>query len=347
MPNLDSPIREISKLERMIAMTQQMYVTKADGERMNFDPEFLQSFEHESSQPKTMPEPTLVKSFLKLPEYDKMVTLEVIKFLHQFTFASRDQLARLLDYKGIDPVGLNDNLDRMLEEREINSFFMNRMGQTDEMPEDAFIVYCMDFGGLAILKHFTNNDWLTWFTTDSVRRSGLVQKYLSTVEFYLALLKAKGPALRAFKATTDFSFGHRDIRVSATFEVMKGYSGHPFILESVRSFDLPMDWRDKIDNKLVHFACVPKHWGKYYSKEPVYIFLCENERDALEAADLFYRRTDGKENFRLITDDQVRLGLDKAKFLKYIPAPDPVEGEPPKMGALQGVVSSLLAGTAD
>lgn len=327
-------------------MTQQTYVTKAEGEQMKFNPEYLQSFEHESSQPKTMPEPTLVKSFLKLPEYDKMVTLEVIKFLHQFTFATRDQLARLLDYKGVDPVGLDDNLNRMLEEREVNSFFLNQVGQLDETPEDAFIMYCMDFGGLAILKHFTNSDWLTWFTTDSIRKSGLVQKYLSTVEFYLALLKAQGPALRAFKATTDLSFGHRDIRFSATFEIMQGYTGHPFILESVRSFDLPMDWRDKIDNKLVHFVCNPKHWGKYYSKEPVYIFLCENEQDALETADLFYRRTDGKENFRLITDDQVKLGLDKAKFLKYIPNPDNAEEEAPKMGTLQAVKSSLLAGGA-
>lgn len=328
-------------------MSEKTYITKEEGQKLNFNPEYFQSFEHESSQPKTMPEHTLVKAFLKLSEYDKMVTLEVIKFLHQFTFATKDQLTRLLDYKGVDPVGLDDNLDRMLEDREINSFFLGQMGSRDDVPEDAFIMYCMDFGGLAILKHFTNNDWLTWFTTDSVRKSGLVQKYLSTVEFYLALLKAQGPNLRAFKAITDIAFGHRDIRFSGTFEIMQGYTSHPFILESIRSYDLPMDWKDKIDNKLVHFVCNPKHWGKYYSKEPVYIFLCENERDALEAADLFYRRTEGKGQFRLITDEQVALGLDKAKFFKYMPSPDDVEGEAPKVGTLQAVKSTLLAGSSD
>jgi len=322
-------------------MSEKTYITKEEGKLLKFNPDYFQCFEHESSQPKTMPEYTLVKAFVKLPEYDKQVTLEVLKFLYQFTFATHEQLVRLLEMKGLDPTGLDDNIQRMMEERMMNSFFMNQFGQADEVPDDAFILYCMDFGAIALLNHFSNSDCITWFTTDAVRKSGLIRKYLSTVEFYLALAEVQGPALRYFKPTFDIAFGHREIRFSAAFEIMHGYTSHPFILESVRSFDLPIEWREKIDNKLVHFACNKKHWGKYYPQEPVYLFLCENDQDALEAADLFYRRTEGLENFRLITDDQVQVGLANANFLKYIPS-----GDDTTVGTLQPVKASLLAGSA-
>lgn len=322
-------------------MNEKTYITQEEGKLLKFAENYQQCFEHESSQPKTMPEYTLVKAFVKLPEYDKLVTLEVLKFLYQFTFATHDQMVRLLEMKGIDPVGLDDNIQRMLGERMMNSFYLNQYSEINKAPEDAFVLYCMDFGAVALLNHFSNSDCITWFTTDAVRGSGLIQKYLSTVEFYLALAEVQGPALRYFKPTFDIAFGHREIRFSAAFEIMQGYSSHPFILESVRSFDLPLIWKEKIDNKLVHFACNSKHWGKYYSQEPVYLFLCENEQDALEAADLFYRRTDGQENFRLITDDQVKAGLTNAHFLKYIPS-----GEDNKVGTLQPVKASLLAGSS-
>lgn len=68
----------------------------------------------------------------------------------------------------------------------------------------------------------------------------------------------------------------------------------------------------------------------------------EDEEQALETARIFYRRT-GKDNFRLITDGQLKGGLDKAVFLKYIPnAEDPV-----KTGTLKKVKSSLLSGGSD
>ena len=79
----------------------------------------------------------------------------------------------------------------------------------------------------------------------------------------------------------------------------------------------------------------------------------EDEAQALEAAHIFYRRT-GKENFRLITDGQLKGGLDKAAFYKYVPV---VEEDPDnpgatitvanKVGKLRKVRSSLLSGEAD
>lgn len=341
-------------------MSEINYITCEDGELLKMEPYFQQCFEHESSQPKTMPEYTLVKAFVKLSEYDRQVTLEVLKMLSQFTFATKKHLVRLLNAKGIDPAGLDENIDRMIESRQMNSFYLcQSIPDEYNPPADAFIVYCMDFGALALLNHFSNSDSVTWFTTDANRGSELVQKYLSTVEFYLSLAEVQGPALRYFKPTFDVAFGHREIRFSAAFEITDANgAGHPFLLETVRNFDLPLNWQDKLDKKIVHFAVRPKNWGRYFLEEPVFLILVENEKDALEAAELFYRRTE-KNNFRLITDDQVRQGLAKAHFLKYIPyQPAPIEGEATEeaqaraefdamshIGTLQPVRASLLSGS--
>ena len=319
-------------------MSEKTYVTKDEGAKLSFGYDYKQCFHHESSQPKTMPEYVLVKNFTKQPEYDKQVSIEVLKFLYQFTFATHDQLVQMLELKGIDPSGLDDMIEKMLKERKMNCFYLNQFVQQGPFPEDAFVIYCMDFGAVAILSHFSNSDCITWWTTDSERSTELILKYLTTVVFYLTLAEVRGNSLRFFKPIFDVTIGHRDIRFSAAFEVMNGYTAHPFVLESIRSYDLPDNWMEKIDKKIVPFSCQEKHWSKYFpNMEPVYLFLCENERDALEAADLFYRRTE-KENFRLITDDQVELGLENAYFLKYIPNADPE-----KMGTLQKVKATLLS----
>lgn len=341
-------------------MSERDYITHADGELLKIEPYFQQCFAHESSQPKTMPEYALVKAFIKLSEEDRQITLEVLKMLSQFTFATKKQLTRMLIAKGLKPENLEANIALMLENRQMNSFYLCRtMPAAYEPPEDAFLIYCMDFGALALLNHFSNSDSFTWFTTDANRGSELIQKYLSTVEFYLALAEVQGPALRYFKPTFDVAFGHREIRFSAAFEITDPNGvGHTFLLETVRNFDLPLNWQDKLDKKIVHFAVKPKNWGKYFLEEPVFLILAENDKDALEAAELFYRRTE-KTNFRLITDDQIRLGLSKAHFLKYIPyQPAPIEGEVTEeaqaradldamshIGTLQPVRASLLSGS--
>lgn len=321
-------------------MSLKTYVTKEEGEGLAFGYDYKQVFHHESSQPKTMPEYTLVKQFTKQNEYDKLVSLEVLKFLYQFTFATHTQLVRMLELKGIDPAGLDDLIAKMLKEREMNCFYLNQFVQSGAMPEDAFIVYCMDFGAIAILSHFSNSDCITWFTTDCERSTELILKYLTTSMFYISLAEFRGDSLRYFKPIFDVTIGHRDIRFSAAFEVMQGFTAHPFILESIRSYDLPVNWTEKIDRKIVPFSCQEKYWSKYYpNREPVYIFLVEDDKQALEAADLFYRRTD-KENFRLITDDQVKGGLATAHFLKYVP-----NANPEKCGTLHRVQGGLLCGS--
>ena len=320
-------------------MSEKIYITKEEGEALSFNYDYKQIFHHEPSQPKTLPEYVLVKWFVKQPDYEKQLSLEILGFLYRFTFATHDQLARMLRQKGISTDGLDDMLQILLDQRMANFCYFSKYDQGGNPPENAFRVYCLDFGAVCILSHFYCDN-ISWFSTDAMVRVELVLKYLTTALFYLSLAEARGDALRYFKPVYDVTIGHRDIRFSASFEIIQGFTSHAFILESIRAYDLPSGWADKVDKKIVPFALQDKYWTKYFSDaEPVYIFLVENDEQALEAAKIFYRRT-GKENFRLITDTQLKGGLDKAVFLKYIPN---TEG-PDKTGTIKKVRSSLLSG---
>lgn len=121
--------------------------------------------------------------------------MEVLKILSQFVFATREQLVRLLEIKGIDPSTLDDDLSLMLENRQVNCFYLAETASPEFEPaEDAFLVYCMDFGALCLLNHFSSSDSLSWFTTDANRSSELVLKYLTTVEFFCPWPRCKGPS---------------------------------------------------------------------------------------------------------------------------------------------------------
>lgn len=332
-------------------MSEKVYVTRNEGEALSFNYDYKQVFHHESSQPKTLPEYVLVKWYIKQPERFKQLTLEVLDFLYKFTFATQTQLERMLKWKGLDTEGLDDILLELLDQRMVNFCYFSKFDQGGLPPEDAFRVYCLDFGAIAILSHFSSSDCITWFTTDVVRSTELVLKYLTTTLFYLSLAEARGSALRYFKAAYDVSIGHRDIRFSGSFEIMQGSTPHPFILESIRAFDLPVGWADKVEKKVLPFSN-SKNWVKYFVTEPVYLFLVENEELALETAATFYRNT-GKDNFRLITDGQLKGGLDKAIFLKYVPVEEEDPNNPGatiivpnKVGKLRKVRSSLLSGAS-
>ena len=63
-------------------MSEMPYVTCADGENLHIAPFYQQVFHHESSQPKTRPEYTLIKGFVQLPEQNRQVTLEAVSYTH-------------------------------------------------------------------------------------------------------------------------------------------------------------------------------------------------------------------------------------------------------------------------
>ena len=160
-------------------MSEKVYVTRDEGEALSFNYDYKQVFHHESSQPKTLPEYVLVKWYIKQPEQFKQLALEVLDFLYKFTFATQSQLERMLRMKGLNPEGLDGALQSLLDQRMANFCYFSKFDQGGPPPEDAFRAYCLDFGAIAILSHFSSSDCITWFTTDVVRSTELVLKYLN------------------------------------------------------------------------------------------------------------------------------------------------------------------------
>lgn len=298
----------------------QSYVTAADGKTLSANYDYKQSFHHKIKN--NVAEYVVVKDFLSVDDYTRTVMVEVLKHLRNFVFASEEQLCQLLQMKGIDPSGLPGLLTMYSNNRVINYFALSAY-ELSEIPADAFRVYCLDQGGVQILAHFStyDEDVVSWLSTDCIRPVELVMKYLTTGQFYLALAEARGSNLAFFKPVHDVNIGRRSMRFSAEFQIMQGYSPQNFILESVRSWDVPVEFSRKVNDKMSVFIG-SKFWERYYKMPPTYIFLVESTEDALQVGKIFQMRT-GCDQFRIITDEQVKKGFDEVIMYKYIPSDDP------------------------
>ena len=295
------------------------YVTEKEGRSLSINYDYVQSWDHEFSIYKTRNENLMIRFFLEGSREKQQLGLEILVFLSKFWFATKEHMAQLLQMKGLQTQLLEEILEEYLGSRIINCFTLAQF-PLDEMPDDAMRIYCLDHGAKFILMHFYREDFVHWQTTDNSRGSEQIVKCLSTCRFYLSLLAAKGRDLRIFEPIFDVSIGRRDARFSANFEIEKGGQTRKFILESVRTYDLPTYWRKKVAEQISPFI-TNKFWRQTFSEEPVFILLAETGKNALEAADIFYRRTMSP-NFRVTTDIDVAKGMEKAHFYKYIPPED-------------------------
>lgn len=295
------------------------YVTEEEGKSFNINYDYVQSWDHEFSIYKTRNENLMIRYFLETSRAKQQLGIEILVFLAKFWFATKEHMTQLLRMKGVQPQLLEEVLEEYLSNRIINCFTLAQF-PLDELPSDAMRIYCLDHGAKFILMHFYREDFVHWQTTDNNRGSEQIVKCLSTCRFYLSLLAAKGEELRVFEPIFDVSIGRRETRFSANFEILKGGQTRKFILESVRTYDLPTYWRKKVAEQISPFI-VNKFWRQTFPEEPVFILLAETEESALEAADIFYRRTTSQ-NFRVTTDIDVAKGMEKARFYKYVPPED-------------------------
>lgn len=295
------------------------YITEKEGKSLNINYDYVQSWHHEFSIYKTRNESLMVRYFLESSREKQRLGLEILVFLSKFWFATKEHMAQLLRMKGLQSQVLEEILEEYLSSRIVNCFTLAQF-PLDEMPDDAMRIYCLDHGAKFILTHFYREDFVHWQTTDNNRGSEQVVKCLSTCRFYLSLLAAKREDLRIFEPIFDVSIGRREARFSANFEIAKGAQTRKFILESVRTYDLPTYWRKKVAEQIAPFI-MNKFWRQTFPEEPVFILLAETVENAMEAADIFYRRTMSS-NFRITTDVDVGKGMEKAHFYKYVPRED-------------------------
>lgn len=296
---------------------KKMYVTKEEGKTLSFPYDWRQTWHHPFEMSRVVNEAQTIKAFVADGD-ERQMGLEILKLLLDYTFATYDQLVRLLTIKGLyDEDRLNALLKKYLDRRLINKFTMSAY-EMDNIPEDAFVVYCLDHASRHILSHLYRDDVaVTWKSTNAIRGPELVAKYLATNEFYLSLMAVKTQTLSFFEPTVNYTIRNRDIRMSAMFRIMNGATPCDFVLEVVRDSDIPTNWRKKTNEQLAPFV-LDKFWNRYFQIEPIFIFLAEDLKQAEELAEIYYLRTESS-NFRVTTDEELRGGIDKAKFYKYDP----------------------------
>lgn len=293
------------------------YVTLEQGKSLNFGYDYKQVFHHNSSLYKTSAEYVIVKDYCYTKnEEEKKIGLEILMFLRDFCFASQEQLETILKQKKLNTSYLPNILEKYTNSRIINFFILNRF-DTGEIPNNAFYIYCLDHGGKFILSHFSPSDYISWMSSDNIRSTELIIKYLMTNFFYLNLHETKKENLKYFKPLFYVNIGKREICFSAAFQLMQKFTARDFIIETVRNYDLPTLFQKKVDQQFAPFI-LNNHWKKYYFILPVFIFLSENKEQALEISDIFYKRTKF-EQFRVLLDEDLKNGFNNAVFYKYIP----------------------------
>lgn len=323
VPNLDEAARG-SYAEYTPASCEAMLDIKYD---------FKQAFHHSFSPARTMAEYGIVRDFSGQSAEDRKLGIAVVDFLRQFGFATRNQLRQMLQLRDIEPQNLDVVLTHYAQLRILNYFIPAAFDQIVEA-EDALRIYCLDYGAIHILTHFTSTNMVTWLSTDSIRPMRLVVMCLATVRFYLSLLQC-GSSVYYFRPMPDVSIGKRMIRFSADFQIRKeNASGRTFILEAIRSAEFPIDWLKKVDQ--IEAFITSRSYLRYYEDAPVFILLAENRNIALEAAELLHRRMPDVV-FRVTTDEELAKGLAEAKFWKYTPAAD---GKPSKLTAVRAELFS-------
>lgn len=292
------------------------YITQASAKTLSFPYDWRQTFAHPFEMARVVNEAQTVKSFVA-DAAERQMGLEILVLLLNFTFATRTQLERLLAAKGIELGRLDELLKKYLDRRLINMFTLSTY-EMDSIPDDAFVIYCLDHASRHVLSHFYADDVsVTWKSTNAIRSAELVSKYLATNEFYLSLLAAKGKTLASFQPTVNFTIRSRDIRMSAIFQVMSGATPRDFVLEVIRSNDLPVNWRKKVNEQMAPFL-LDKFWNRYFRLEPVFLFLAEDLVQAEELSEIYYLRTESL-MFRVTTDIELLRGIDSATFYKFDP----------------------------
>jgi hypothetical protein len=287
---------------------------KNDNKDFNFDPQFKQSWHHSFNMQGVRPSYVYVKNFMDRRNTQNVdITIELLRFVLNFTFATKEQILNFLEMKGYYTGNVEELLEYFIKSRILNKFALAKE-PLQQVPEDAFVCYCLDFGGKHLLSHYGKDDLIEWTSVNAARSVELISKYLSTTNFYLTLLKNKKDDLVYFESFKTFDLKKKNLQVSAVFQIKNNHDKRDFILDVYKGHDIPINVQDKSQRYFELYKS--KLIEKYYKIEPVILFLAENDEVALEVSDIFYRFTENK-HFRLMTDKRIEKGFTDKSFLKY------------------------------
>lgn len=293
-----------------------------------FDTSYTQVFKNK---------PTTVideKNIIKLRS-EKHITdtdMKIVQFLFHYRFATIDILTSLLLKDGKTRDDVSKDVSRLIKHRIINAFGLVSSegigsGVRVELPMDAMLIYCLDIGGRILVGHFHNADTTAWYTTENMRGPEKIGKDLTTNLFYLQLIngcKFLGVQNNYFKLNPTLQLGKQRVVPSFEMKIMVSDTDFRYYMgDVVRRYEFPSDFREhlsKLDSVLATNA-----WKKYFydvEKAPVVFFICEDDKHALEVAEMVsgISSIDAATGFRLTTDERLKRGLgEKGAFLAYDP----------------------------
>lgn len=278
----------------------------------------------------------LTEEIIKM-KHNNVITdedLEIVKFIYQFRFATPAIVADYLNNG--DTLEITQNkLDKLVKNRLLNKFMLSKLREEKPHP-DALMIYCLDFGGKALLSHYgtPNNGIENWYTSSVMMSSEMIANDLVTAHFYVQVKKNVGGKLLYFKSNPNYRIAKNLVIPSFELCIVQNGVRKYFVGEIAREYDFPVGFREKIIK--IESILGTKAWMKYFCDTgevaPSLLIVAETDAVAMEASQIITAST-GLTAFRLTTDDRSLRPLGEGgAFLKY----DPEENK------LIGVRSSLF-----
>lgn len=246
--------------------------------------------------------------------------LNIAKFLFKFRFATLDQIHSFLNVHGDDSSSssVKNRLNKLVEYRIVNKFMLTEDIAVEKIMPGALEIFCLDLGGRYLLAHYSNEDTTDWYTTVNMKDSGIINKNLSTTEFYLSLMKTCGNKVAYLNVEPDVRVGKKNVIPS--FDMCIDILGNKnyFVGEVVRSFDFPIHFRERAYKLESLFES--NAWKKYYydaPAPPVLFLIADSDITAFEVSRLMTETTSLR-RFRATTDKRMKKPLYEAgAFLRY------------------------------
>lgn len=294
-----------------------MYLKRKDVKSFSDIPDDMnQIFEHEFK--KAVYKNEIIKRKHEGQLTDKDVA--VAKMLLDYRFATLEQLHEAIA-KDESFSKFRKRVTQLVDFRILNSFTLSYDSGLRKIPDDSFLVYCLDIGGQHLLSHFTESEkLLDWFYIINIVTSEIVARDLMIADVGRSFMKNRPMGMAYFEPKPELRVG-RSTMIPAFEFLLEAYGQRKFFVgEIMRSNDAPTLFRDKAMkwNHLLQTSI----WRKYYGGSdapapPILILVASDDETALSAARIL-DETGEVDLFRLTTEERSKKNLyERGAFLKY------------------------------
>lgn len=213
--------------------------------------------------------------------------MKMLKFLFQAHFATAEMLYRLIKPE-CKMEAFEARLEKHVKNRVLNKFALCQYEGAEQIPDDALCIYCLDVGGKILLSHFSNFNTTNWYTIVNMKCPELITRDLVAGNFLIKLYEDCPEKIKFFKTETTYRIGRSEVIFSFELGLIHDNQLKYFVGEVVRDYDYPLG----IKNKLITFENIlnTNAVKKYFAgntEQPIFIALCENDRNLKESFGLF------------------------------------------------------------